>query len=333
MIIHRNRKMSVHLILLLGVLALGTAQAQEVEVNSADPASAEQGTVNLDVSIAGKGFDNSAQVFFLITGTENPGGITVNSVKVRGSKKIIANIDVATDAATADFDVEVRLQSGRKGKGTTLFKVLQQNGNPGSGNQDEDGTAKFSGDLSGSLSGGFIGGDFETLSAQLTGGETLTVTGSAGEQLMTEDGGSPVGILPSGVGFLPDGCEDSPPCDSVVFNSASPTEWTVRLDHDKEPADRVQFRLSWHNEAGEQHFFRVGWITMLPDVPSEEDFGELTVSSPSNSLRDAEIEFVSDPYRIDGNLLKGKGKKTDQYIYVHYGDGYLATFDIATSVP
>ena len=333
MIIHRNRKISAHLILIMGVLALGAAQAQEVLVNSADPASAEQGTVNLDVSIAGEGFDNSAQVFFLVTGTENSGGIIVNSVKVRGPKKIIANIDVATDAVTDDFDVEVQLQSGRKGKGTTLFKVLQQSGNPGSGNQDEDGTAVFSGDVYGSLMGGFVthtADDYETMNGQLTGGETLTVTGSAGVQLIAEDHGSPVGILPSGVGFLPSGCGMMTACDSVVFNSASPTEWTIRLDHNEEPADRVQFRLSWHNEAGEQHFFRVGWITKLPDAPSGANFGVLVGGS---SLADASVEYDADPIRIDGLLLKGNGKKTDQSIYVYYGDGYLATFDIATSVP
>jgi hypothetical protein len=171
------------------------------------------------------------------------------------------------------------------------------------------------------------------MNGQLTGGETLTVTGSAGQQLIIEDG-SPVGILPSGVGFLPPGCGTMTACDSVEFNSASPTEWTIRLDHDKEPADRVQFRLSWHNEAGEQHFFRVGWITMLPDSPSGEDFGELTVSSLSNSLRDAEIEFVSDPYRIDGKLLTGRGKKTKGHVYWSYGEsGTAASFDIETLVP
>ena len=196
-------------------------------------------------------------------------------------------------------------------------------GKPGSGNQGEVGTAAFSGDLSADLNGSFIDhGGFETLSAQLTGAETLTVVGSAGAQLIIEDDKSLVGILPSGVGFLPTG---------VVFNSASPTVWTIRLDHDKTPPDRVQFRLTWNNTIGEQHFLRVGWV--VSGTPNPE-FGELGEFSPSNSLRDAEIEFVSDPYRIDGKLLTGQGKKTEQHVYWSYGEeGTAASFDIETLVP
>jgi hypothetical protein len=55
--------------------------AQDIEVTSADPPSAEQGTVNLDVTIKGKGFDRSAKAKFFVTGTTNPGGITVNSTR------------------------------------------------------------------------------------------------------------------------------------------------------------------------------------------------------------------------------------------------------------
>lgn len=116
--------------LLLFVSSL--AQAQDVEVNSADPSSAQQGTVDLDVEIAGSGFDNSAAVEFFVTGTTNPGGITVKNVKVRGNKKIIATIDVDDAAIVDEFDIEVSLSRGRKGKGTTLFSVQQKpTGKPG----------------------------------------------------------------------------------------------------------------------------------------------------------------------------------------------------------
>ena len=113
---------AVFIAALLAAVPLGTAQAQ-VAVTSATPSSAPQGTVALDVEIAGSGFDSSAQVEFLVTGSENPGGITVKKVVVRGSKKLIATIDVADDASVADFDIQVTLSGGRKGKGITLFKV------------------------------------------------------------------------------------------------------------------------------------------------------------------------------------------------------------------
>jgi hypothetical protein len=114
--------------LLIALFGFQTALAQPVEVNSAEPSEAPQNTIALEVTIHGRGFDNSASVQFFKTGTTNPAGITVNSSRTRGSKKIIANIDVAADADVADFDIEVSMSGGRGGKGTTLFRVLQSQG-------------------------------------------------------------------------------------------------------------------------------------------------------------------------------------------------------------
>jgi hypothetical protein len=104
--------------------------AAPVQVTSADPAAAPQGTVGLEVTITGSGFDNSAAVDFLVTGTTNPGGITVKKVTVQGSKKLIATIDIADTAVIAEFDVEVAVSNGRKGKGTSLFSVQKKGGGP-----------------------------------------------------------------------------------------------------------------------------------------------------------------------------------------------------------
>src|SRR5262245_54812657 len=102
--------------LLFSVLALftlvalpsGFAQAQ-VQVTSADPSSTVQGTLSLDVTVNGNGFDSSAQVKFLVTGTADQGGITVKKVVVKGPKRLVATIDVADSAAVAKFDIEVAL--------------------------------------------------------------------------------------------------------------------------------------------------------------------------------------------------------------------------------
>lgn len=112
------------------LLAAGAAQAQTVQVTSADPSSALQGTVSLDVAVTGNGFDSTALVQFLVTGTTNPGGITVKKVAVRGSKKLIATIDVADTAVVDKFDIVVTLSDGRNGKGTTLFKVEKKVSDP-----------------------------------------------------------------------------------------------------------------------------------------------------------------------------------------------------------
>jgi hypothetical protein len=114
---------SALLVCVLGGLMPRIAHSQVV-VTSADPPSAPQGTLSLDVTVSGSGFDSSAQVEFLLTGTTNPGGVTVRKVKVTGPKKLVATIDVAETAVIDKFDIQVSLSGGRKGKGTSLFAVL-----------------------------------------------------------------------------------------------------------------------------------------------------------------------------------------------------------------
>ncbi len=109
-------------LLMLALSPFGLAHAQ-VQVTSADPSSTVQGTVSLDVTINGSGFDSSADVKFLVTGTTDSGGITVKKVSVRNSRRLVATIEVADTAVVNKFDIEVTLSSGRKGKGTTLFAV------------------------------------------------------------------------------------------------------------------------------------------------------------------------------------------------------------------
>lgn len=124
-------RLGVSAIAALSVL-LASARIQAappVQVTAADPTSAPQGTVSLDVAVSGSGFDSSAAVAFLVTGTTNPGGITVKNVKVTGAKKLIATIDVADAAVIASFDIAVTLSGGRKGKGTSLFRVLAKTAN------------------------------------------------------------------------------------------------------------------------------------------------------------------------------------------------------------
>jgi hypothetical protein len=75
------------------------------------------------VVVSGSGFNNSAKVQYFVSGTTNPGGITVKKVTFRSSSELVTTIDVADTANLASFDIVVTLDSGRKGKGTTLFSV------------------------------------------------------------------------------------------------------------------------------------------------------------------------------------------------------------------
>ena len=109
----------------LALAPMGVAWAQ-VKVTSADPASTTQGTVSLDVTINGSGFDNGSTARFLVTGTTIDGGISVQKVVFKNSKQLVATIDVADAATASKFDIEVTTTTGRKGKGTTLFSVLRK---------------------------------------------------------------------------------------------------------------------------------------------------------------------------------------------------------------
>ena len=107
------------------------AQGQ-VQVTAADPSSTVQGTINLNVRVTGKGFKNGAQAKWFVTGTTNPGGVTVNSTTFVSSSELSANITVADDAVVANYDIQVQNSDGRGGKGTELFGVVPKGGGGGS---------------------------------------------------------------------------------------------------------------------------------------------------------------------------------------------------------
>ena len=125
----RNIRVIAGLIVILGLFSAHMAFAQDMVIDSATPSSAEQDTYGLDVTISGTGFDNSIEeVKFLLPCTPEPctgagGRVTTRNFKVRGSKKIVATIDIAEDAIVADYDIAVTRSRG--GKGTT-FKGLSK---------------------------------------------------------------------------------------------------------------------------------------------------------------------------------------------------------------
>jgi hypothetical protein len=99
--------------------------AAQIQVASTSPSSAPQGTSNLDVTINGNGFKRGDLAQWFVSGTTNPGGVTVNSTRFKSSSQLIANITVASDATISGFDVLV-YSGTRTGKGTDLFAVTQK---------------------------------------------------------------------------------------------------------------------------------------------------------------------------------------------------------------
>jgi uncharacterized delta-60 repeat protein len=112
--------------------ALSSVQAQQVQVTTADPPATAQGTINLNVKVTGKGFKNGAKARWFVTGTTDPGGVTVNSTAFVSSTELTANITVADTAVIANFDIQVLNSDGRGGKGTELFAVTAKGGGTGS---------------------------------------------------------------------------------------------------------------------------------------------------------------------------------------------------------
>jgi len=111
------------LLFLTYVGAASYASALTITVTSANPNSAPQGAVNLNVTVNGNGFKKGATAKWFVTGTTNPGGVTVNSTAFVSSSQLTASITVAQNAVVSKFDIVVTNADGRTGKGTELFAV------------------------------------------------------------------------------------------------------------------------------------------------------------------------------------------------------------------
>jgi len=113
---------------LCATLVAGTAAAQNVSVTAANPNNGEQGTISLVVKISGKNFAAGARSDFFKSGTTDPAGVTVRNTQFVSSTEVDATVDVAATASIASFDIRVTNTTGRSGKGSDLFQVIQKTG-------------------------------------------------------------------------------------------------------------------------------------------------------------------------------------------------------------
>lgn len=119
---------------LLSHRGLPSSAQGNIQVTAADPTMGEQGAVSLNVRVKGKGFKNGMQAIWFVTGTTNPGGVTVNSTTFVSSNELLANITIDETAVIANFDIQVLAADGRGGKGTELFSVTAKGGGGGGSN-------------------------------------------------------------------------------------------------------------------------------------------------------------------------------------------------------
>ena len=94
----------------------------KVSVTAANPPDAFQGE-ELDVIVSGSGFDAGSQVSYLVTGTTDASQVDVISVQYISSSELKTRIRPKDAALPTEYDIQVQTSSGRKGKGTTLFRV------------------------------------------------------------------------------------------------------------------------------------------------------------------------------------------------------------------
>lgn len=114
---------------LICVLAVGVLEAQPVTVGQVDPPVGEQETAGLIVRITGKNFAPGARVDFFKAKTSDPGGVAVRQTLFVSATELTATLDIASDAALSYFDVRVTNLSGRSGKGSDLFQVVEKGNN------------------------------------------------------------------------------------------------------------------------------------------------------------------------------------------------------------
>jgi len=128
-----QRQFSIWFLITLtaGLLAVATnLAAGPLKVHSAEPNTGAWGEKHL-VKITGEGFNHVTSVRFLVTKTTNNGNLEVEFNCSGGGcndSTIYADVEIPDGATIADYDIEVQLQGGRKGKGTTLFRVESSGG-------------------------------------------------------------------------------------------------------------------------------------------------------------------------------------------------------------
>jgi len=119
----RNQSLRFWGLLCACLLASAVFATAQIQVNSTSPNSAPQGTTNLNVTVSGSGFKKGAKAQWFVSGTTNPGGVTVNSTTSNGSSSLTANITIANNATLSGFDVVVTNTDGRTGVGRDAFTV------------------------------------------------------------------------------------------------------------------------------------------------------------------------------------------------------------------
>ena len=148
-----QRQFSILFLITVTVSLLITATnlvAGPIKVNSANPNSGVVGDPVRRVEIKGQGFTHANSVRFLVTKSSNEGGLVVSlncDDNPCNDSTIYADVTIPSGATIADYDIEVKLMGGRKGKGTTLYSVKANSNQTPRPVTEVDNTAQYFGDI------------------------------------------------------------------------------------------------------------------------------------------------------------------------------------------
>jgi hypothetical protein len=100
----------------------GGGGGTKVSVTAAYPSEAFQGE-ELYVVVTGSGFDAGSTASYLVTGTTDTSQVDVLMVEFISPSELKTFIRPKENALVTDYDISVQTSTGRRGKGTTLFRV------------------------------------------------------------------------------------------------------------------------------------------------------------------------------------------------------------------
>jgi hypothetical protein len=115
-------------ILLLGILVADLvfakyAHPDALRVLKTQPDSTWREAATMEVTVIGTGFARDYAVRFLVTGTEELGGIIVNRVRLVTTEALVATVVIDPEVAPGEFDIEVLDAHGAKARAKNAFAV------------------------------------------------------------------------------------------------------------------------------------------------------------------------------------------------------------------
>lgn len=105
------------------LLCSSLVEADALRVITTHPASAWRELADMEVVIHGSGFQSDSSVAFLVSGTDEQGGVTVTQLRISGPHQLIAHVRIDASATPGAFDIQVQNSSGHTVRAAKAFVI------------------------------------------------------------------------------------------------------------------------------------------------------------------------------------------------------------------